>query len=167
MVVVSGAAGAAQRGSTLTRSSAIYAAVIRQLVTEENTSGANDPGFTRIYVVNGPVADAGDASGNIDQRPEHRFSSRLRRALLARLDDLPPIRFVRDAASVIEDSPTGTVSGGGAVVRVGPIPDGARRVEVGGSIYIANLAGQWLTYVVERVRGRWRVTGTTGPIAIS
>jgi hypothetical protein len=61
----------------------------------------------------------------------------------------------------------GVVRDHGALVTLGTIPDGERRVEVGVSLYIANLAGTWLTYVVELAADGWAVTGTTGPVAIS
>jgi cysteinyl-tRNA synthetase len=41
------------------------------------------------------------------------------------------------------------------------------RVEVQASSYLANLAGSWQTWVVQRYQNRWRVIGTAGPVAVS
>ncbi|MGH2749470.1 MAG: hypothetical protein ACRDK3_01120 [Actinomycetota bacterium] len=38
----------------------IYSAVIRRLVTKEHTFGRGKSPFEHVYVVNGPVPDAGD-----------------------------------------------------------------------------------------------------------
>jgi hypothetical protein len=47
-----------------------------------------------------------------------------------------------------------------------PVGD-AGRVEVALSGFVACLGATWLTYVVVRDGGGWRVTGTTGPIAVA
>lgn len=61
----------------------------------------------------------------------------------------------------------GGVKNDGVVITLGPIPEGENRVEVQASLYAGPLAGTWLTYVVRLSSQGWRVTGTTGPVAIS
>jgi hypothetical protein len=60
-----------------------------------------------------------------------------------------------------------TVKGQDGLVSVGLIPETGDRVEIPASLYFNGLAGTWLTYVVENADGDWKVTGTTGPVAIS
>jgi hypothetical protein len=55
----------------------------------------------------------------------------------------------------------------GVLLSLGPIEGNATKVEVGNSLWINGLAGQWLTYVLETRGDTWRVTGTAGPMAIS
>jgi hypothetical protein len=38
----------------------IYAAVIRRLVTKDHTFGQGESPFKHVYVINGPIPDAGD-----------------------------------------------------------------------------------------------------------
>ena len=144
----------------------IYAAVIRELVTtDDNTFGA-ETDFPAVFVVDHPEGDAGNPDGGEPAAGEP-FSDDVRRGLQERLADLP-LRFVADADAVtvpVEDG--GGVEDDGVVVTLGPIPEGGSKVEVGASLYAGPLAGTWLTYVVEAEGGEWKVTGTTGPVAIS
>ena len=71
--------------------------------------------------------------------------------------------FVRTRASVLEG--TGQVERRGVLVTLGPIVGRGRRV--GASLWLDGRAAGWLTYVVRRQGGVWRVTGTTGPVAIA
>jgi hypothetical protein len=144
----------------------IYAAIIHRLVTVDHTFGDRDPGFGVIYVLDRTVGGAGDPEGG--EEDGQPLSSEVQEGIRAAVNDLPPIEFVSDP-----DSVTGPLSEGnqvknhGALVTLAPIPDGNDSVEVGASLYIANLAATWLTYVVDGSGGEWKVTGTTGPVAIS
>ena len=164
-----GAAGA--HAGHLPRASkvAIYAAAIRQVVTVDHTFGSADPGFGRVYVLDRPSAAAVSpiGGGESDPVPFPRLSKAFRSALRKALRDLPPIVFVRDRDDVISDAPSGSVVRDGALVTVGPIVGEGSQVQVGVSLYVANLAGTWLTYVIEGGARQWKVLGTTGPIAIS
>lgn len=157
------------------RSAAIYAAVIRQLVTKDHTFGGGDPGFRTVYVIDGPVRPAANSGAQIDAlAPDGPFPADVKAGLERRLTDLPPLEFVADRESVVvpdpkvpTDPPFTKVRDGGVLITLGPIPDGGDRVEVGANLWISALAGIWLTYVVERTESGWEVTGTTGPAAIS
>jgi hypothetical protein len=149
------------------RESQVYAAIVRQLVTEDHTFGGGDPGFRVIYVLDRATPRAAD--GIAPEADEGTpIAPGVQREIRAALSDLPPIRFVprrQEVVGPMEDG--GVVKDHGALVTLGTIPPGENRVEVGASLYIANLAGTWLTYVVELGGDGWAVTGTTGPIAIS
>jgi hypothetical protein len=53
------------------------------------------------------------------------------------------------------------------LITLGPVPRGPDRVEVSASSYEGNLGATWQTLVLERHGLRWRVEGTTGPVAMS
>jgi hypothetical protein len=155
------------------RSAAIYAAVVRQLVTKDHTFGGADPGFKVIYVLDGVVADAADPSKPANANdPKEPFSHDVKDGVrfLSTLADLPPVEFVASRHSAVAGasaSSPGEVKNGGVLISLGPIDPDGKRVEVETSLWINGLAGQWLTYVLEQKNGSWAVTGTTGPMAIS
>lgn len=151
------------------RQVAIYAAVIRRLVTKDHTFGGEDPPFQVVYVVDKAVRAAGDVNGSRSRWGEGEpLPADVRQGVEASLSDLPPIRWVSDPSSVIgPDEQGGRVKNEGVLIAMGPISGTDNRVEVGTTLYFALLGGQWLTYVVEDGGGEWQVTGTTGPVAIS
>jgi hypothetical protein len=99
------------------------------------------------------------------------MTSRTAFGFLAELGDLPPVEFVaaRDDAVIGTSSGKrpGEVRHGGAIVTLGPIEGQGNRVEVGNSLWVNGLSGRWQTYVVVQHDTVWKVTGTTGPLAIS
>ncbi|MCA1726292.1 MAG: hypothetical protein LC722_01135 [Actinobacteria bacterium] len=118
--------------------------------------------------MDGPVASAGDPDATIDEKqPGVPFDDAVKEGLHAELSDLPEIEFVQDRDAVVTGTPPGHVIEDGVLLTLGPIGDGAARVEVGNELWINGLAGQWQTYVVELRDESWTVTGTTGPVSIS
>lgn len=153
----------APRGS---RASAIYAAVIRQLVTKEQAAGRAPK---VIYVMSGVVEDAQDPL-QAPPDPETPFDPRLREEVRTSLQDLAPVEFVSERRSVLagdEAASPGRVEDEGVLVSLGPIRGSRARVEVGCSAWRDGKGAVWLTYVVQRHRGDWSVAGTTGAFAIS
>ncbi|MGH2820952.1 MAG: hypothetical protein ACRDJ5_09905, partial [Actinomycetota bacterium] len=142
---------------------AIYAAVIHRLVSRDHTFGGGKSPFEHVYVVDGAVAMAGHVmkAGKLGAPFAHSAKGAIRR----RLRSLPPIDFVRDPDSV--RSGVGEVENNGVIITLGPIPSGRNKVEVENNLWCGGLCAQWLTYVLERQEEKWRITGTTGPYAIS
>jgi hypothetical protein len=167
-----GTAGPAASQAAVERTVDIYASVIRQLVTKDHTFGRADPGFKIVYVLDGPLEGAEDSMKTTDQyTPKESFSEDVKGGLQEKLADLPPITFVRERSSVIEGdkggSSTGHVINNGVLLTLGPIVGSERRVEVGSNLWIDGLAGLWISYVVQQTAGEWKLTGTTGTVAIS
>jgi hypothetical protein len=143
----------------------IYSAVIRRLVTRDHTFGNSRTPFKHVYVIDGVVEGAGDVRG--DSKKGKPFSSQFREGIKRELDALPRIDFVRDSDVVRSGDEWGKVKDDGVIITLGPILEKDGRVQVGTNLRCSELCGQWLTYVLERHRGEWRVTGTVGPVAIS
>jgi hypothetical protein len=155
------------------RDANIYAAVVRRLVQKDNTFGS-DPEFKIVYVIHGPVQDASDPEKPVTEyEPEGAFSHDIQDGvrLLSTLHGLPPIEFVAERNSVVVGehggSRPGRVKNHGVLIAMGPIEATGKTVEVEASLWINGLAGQWLTYVLAETNGVWKVTGTTGTMAIS
>ncbi len=150
------------------RTAAIYAAVVRQLITKDHTFGSGPPPFKRVYIMDGVVPDASDPVTSAFSNPRERFSEELKSSIVRSVTELPPIEFVSDARDVVvnwDECPR--VKAEGALISLGPISGGARRAAVPNGLFFACLGGQWLTYVVEREDGVWEVVGTKGPVAVS
>jgi hypothetical protein len=163
--------GAVERADT-ERAAAIYASVIRQLVTKDHTFGRADPGFKAVYVLDGAVKGAENPLTKLkDRHPDQPFAPAVKERVTERLVDLPPTTFVaRRSAVVVGDeagASPGHVTNDGVLLTLGPIEGGGNEVHVGANLWINGLAGHWLTYVVELHGNKWRVMGTTGPVAIS
>ncbi len=77
--------------------------------------------------------------------------------------------FIADPNSVIETRDgCARVKDGGILVTLGTVDGDDPAVQVGVNGFVACLGATWRTYVVQRQPGGgWRVTGTTGPVAIA
>lgn len=159
-------------GSDPSPAPAIYAAVVRELVSEDNTFGGHDPGFKIVYVVDGVVRNVADVS-EVPRDPTQPFPSDVKDEVesLSKGAGFTAVEFVAKRDSVVGGTRGGAspghVKNGGVLISLGPIEPSGKKVEVGTSLWINGLAGQWLTYVLAETAGTWEVTGTTGPMAIS
>jgi len=77
--------------------------------------------------------------------------------------------FIADRGSVIEArGGCGQVRNGGILITLGPPVGHGHEVRVAINGFVACLGATWLTYVLRDQPGvGWRVTGTTGSMAIS
>jgi hypothetical protein len=157
-------------GATPVREAFIYAAVIERLV-KESRSGQGGETFEVLVVLDGAVPGAANPTRQAEPEEPFGHDTKDGMRLLATLGGLPPIEYVatREAAVVGTESGKrpGEARDGGAVVTLGPIEGAENRVEVGSSLWVNGLSGRWQTYVVAQRDGVWKVTGTTGPLAIS
>jgi hypothetical protein len=144
------------------RAVAIYAAVVEHMVTEEGQPS----GFPVVYVLDHSVERASDPDGGGGVIRD--FPAEIRAGIQESLEGVAPVEFIPGRDAVIGPEEQGsTVEGGGILLTLGPITGEGDRVEVPASSYLGNLAATWQTWIVERSSAGWRVTGTTGPVAIS
>ena len=145
---------------------AIYAAVVRQLVTVDHTFGDQSPSFPLVYLVR--VTDDGVGDPDAPLAASRVLPETVQTAAVDALADLPARFLWVDDADEAPRGDTGVVEGGGAIITLGNVhlqADGS--VLVSASLYFSNLGATGKTYVLEKVDGVWQVTGDTGAQWIS
>jgi hypothetical protein len=146
----------------------IYSTVIRRLVTRDHTFGEGSSPFKYVYVLNGAIKEASNPSGDLFGPAPKPFPSVVVKGIKERLEDLPPVRFITDGNRARRGRQgIGGVKNDGVIISLGPIERKNGRVQVSNGLWCGGLCGQWLTYVLRRLDSRWKITGTTGPSAIS
>jgi hypothetical protein len=144
----------------------IYAAVIRQISTHDDTFGGTYHPQT-LYV----VARTETRSGETGTQPAEPtlLSEGMQGAITQQLHDVSTTIVWVAAMDDVPRNADGVVANHGAIITIGPIARQSRRsVHVAASIHIAPLAAGGRTYVVEQNQaGTWQITGTTGEEWIS
>jgi hypothetical protein len=159
-LIAAGCAGQAVE-PTEDDTAAIYAAVIHQIYTEDDTFGGTLQPPT-LYILGTTDDRAGEpGSGDANAAP---LSIAVRERVTALLADLPAeIVWVETQDEVPLEPDTGAVVDGGALMTLGNVaPQRGGSVHVPTSIYVASLAAGGQTYVLEELDGVWTVTGNTG-----
>jgi len=139
----------------------------RYLTTSDHSFGA-DHRFPIAYVLDQTDSAAVNPvpSGQPAQRAP--ISAADQTAIVAALADVGMVRFISDRKTVIEEKDNcQQVRGGGILIILAPPVAAGDRVEVGIHGFVACLGATWFTYVVVRDGTGWKVTGTTGPMAIA
>ena len=149
------------------RSIEVYGTVLRRLIMKDHTFGRGRSPFDHVYVLDGVVRNG--ARWRKMWKIAQPFSEQVRRGLRKELRALPPITFISGARAqrMGEKGMDAGIKGMGVILSVGPIDGEGSRVEVSNSLWCGGLCGQWMTYVLKSSDGRWRITGTTGPMVIS
>lgn len=147
---------------------AIYAAVIRQLVTVDHGFGGAPSPYRHVYVLNGVVPSAADPM-HLVSRPIIPFKPSLAQAISAKLQGLPPVSFVRNRGGVVAGRNPGHVTHAGVLITLGQITwRNHTTAVVANNRWATGLNGQWLKYIVRPHSGEWSVTGVAdGTVAIS
>lgn len=145
----------------------IYAAVIRQVATIDDTFGGNLNPST-VYLIR-RTDDGADVSQG-QETPPMIISESSQLEITSLLSDLSAdiIWIDKRQDAEFEDTASSEVKDHGVIITIGNISqqkDGT--VQVVGSIYIANLAAGGTTYILEKIAGVWEITGTTGVSWIS
>ncbi len=146
----------------------IYSAMLRRYLTTSDHSFGESHRFPIAYVLD--MTDSTVAEAVPSGRPAEwaRISLADQTAIAADLTDVGPVRFISDRDSVVEERDhCQQVRGGGVLIILAPPVPVRDHLEVGIHGFVACLGATWFTYVVIRDGTGWKVTGTTGPMAIA
>lgn len=167
-VAISIGCGSKTSGLSADDQAQIYAVVIRQRATVDDTFGGKlKP--SKIFI----IRSTDDSASNPREQSTSSIviSTSIQDRITDLLRDLPGeivwIDSFEDADFVEGIGPIKDVRNG-AIFRLGNIKlqsDGS--VHLSNSIYIASLASGGSTYVLEKTDGFWEITGTTGDIWMS
>jgi hypothetical protein len=149
------------------RQAEIYEQVLRRYLGTPAENSFPGRSFTTVYVLDQAYADAADPIGK--HAHGEPVAPPTQRQLSAALAGTAHVIFIADRASVMEaTNGCWQVKNGGILITLGPPAGNGSAVRVGISGFVACLGATWLTYVLrEQPGGGWRVTGTTGSMAIS
>ena len=145
----------------------VYIQVLRRYLSTPAENSFPGQAFKTVYVLDRAYRDAAVPGGKHDRGTP--ITAQTRRHVTAALAGMAHVVFITSRDSVIETRDgCGQVKNGGILITLGP-PDGdSHRVRVAVNGYVACLGATWLTYVLQNQPGSgWRVTGTTGSMAIS
>jgi hypothetical protein len=143
----------------------IFAAVLRRYLTtpEESSFGG---GFANVYVLDRTDGRAGEPLGT-PSGVGTSIPAADQETIAQALADLTDVTFVASEDDVVETIDGCAQVREGILMTLGDPVGSQQRVEVAVSGFVACLGATWLTYVVEHDGSDWRVTGTTGPIAVA
>jgi hypothetical protein len=145
----------------------IYSAVIRRLVTKDHTFGRAQSPFKHVYVVDGSVPRAGNVMAGLRPAPEP-FPPEVKQAITERLSSLPPLEFISHPGRVrLGPEGIGGVRNAGVIISLSPIERGKEKLKVGTGLWCGGTCGQWVSYLLTRQGGRWKITRTACPCAIA
>jgi hypothetical protein len=150
-----------------TREAEVYEQVLRRYLNTPAENSFPEKTFKIVYVLDSVRSGAGDPTG--DTLPGRPIPSDVQARLIASLAPTAAVTFISDKGSVLDTSSgCATVRDGGIVITLGTIDDHDDQVTVGINGYVACLGATWLTYLLHDQPGTgWKVTGTTGPMAIA
>jgi hypothetical protein len=145
----------------------VYVQVLRRYLGTPNENSFPDRTFETVYVLDQAYPDAGDPQGK--HEPGAPIGPDTQRRLTAALTGVAHLGFITDRTAVIETrNGCAQVKNGGILITLGAVNGDYHEVQVGINGFVACLGATWLTYVVRNEPGSgWRVTGTTGAMAIS
>jgi hypothetical protein len=150
-----------------TRQAEIYEQVLRRYLGTPAENSFPGRTFKVVYVLNQAYADAADPNGKHKQGD--LVTPQTQAQVTAALAGTARVVFIADSASVVESANgCGQVKNGGILITLGTPVGTANAVRVGINGWVACLGATWLTYLLrEQPGGGWRVTGTTGSMAVS
>ena len=145
----------------------VYIQVLRRYLSTPAENSFPGQAFKTVYVLDRASRDAAVPAGKHDRGTP--ITAQTRRQVTAALAGMAHVVFIASREQVIEaGGGCGHVKNGGILITLGP-PDGdGYRVQVAVNGFVACLGATWLTYVLQNQPGSgWRVTGTTGSMAIA
>jgi len=145
----------------------VYIQVLRRYLSTPAENSFPGQAFKTVYVLDRASRDAAIPAGKHDRGTP--IPAQTRRQVTAALAGMAHVVFItsRDSVIVTRDG-CEHVKNGGILITLGPPGDDGHRVQVAVNGFVACLGATWLTYVLQNQPGSgWRVTGTTGSMAIS
>ena len=145
----------------------VYIQVLRRYLSTPAENSFPSHTFTTVYVLNQAYPDAADPNGT--QGRGTPIAPQTQRQVTAALAGIAHVIFIADRGSVIEArGGCGQVRNGGILITLGQPVGRGHEMQIAINGFVACLGATWLTYVLQDQPGTgWRVTGTTGSIAIS
>ena len=145
----------------------VYVQVLRRYISTPAENSFPGQAFKTVYVLNRAYTDAADPSGTHGRGAP--IPPQTQRQVTGALAGMAHVIFIAERGSVIEArGGCGQVRNGGIVITLGPPVGHGHQVRVAINGFVACLGATWLTYVLREQPGvGWRVTGTTGSMAIS
>ena len=149
-----------------TKQADIYVQVLRRYLSSP-AENSFPQAFKTVYVLNQAYPDAADPTGA--HRRGAPIAPQAQRQVTAALAGMARVIFIANRESVIEPRDgCGKVRNGGILITLGPPVGHGHEVHVAIYGFVACLGATWLTYVLQDQPGAgWRVTGTTGSMAIA
>ena len=145
----------------------VYEQVLRRYLGTPAENSFPGQAFKAVYVLNQAYTDAADPNGKHGRRVP--IAPQIQRQVTTALAGMAHVIFIADRGSVIEArGGCGQVRNGGILITLGPPVGHGGEVHVSINGFVACLGATWLTYVLQDQPGvGWRVTGTTGSMAIA
>jgi hypothetical protein len=146
---------------------AIYVPVLRRYLSTPTENSFPGHAFKTVYVLDQAFPNAGNPVGK--QVRGTPIAPGTQHQITAALAGMARVAFIADRHTVIETRDgCAQVEDGGILITLGTPNGDYHRVKVAINGFVACLGATWLTYVVQNQPGiGWRVTGTTGAMAIS
>jgi len=163
-------APASERPAAVTQARAkqaeVYVQVLRRYLSTPAENSFSQT-FKTVYVLDQVYTDAAVPSGKHGRGVP--IAPQTQRQVTAALAGMAHVIFIADRESVIEaGGGCGQVRNGGILITLGPPVGHGNEVRVAINGFVACLGATWLIYVLQDQPGAgWRVTGTTGSMAIS
>jgi hypothetical protein len=157
----------AVHASASVRKADVYVQVLHRYLSTPPENSFPGQVFKTVYVLDRAYRDAAVPGGKHDRGTP--ITAQTRRHVTTALAGMAHVVFVTSRGSVIETRDgCGHVKNGGILITLGPLAGYGHRVRVAVNGFVACLGATWLTYVLRNEPGTgWRVTGTTGSMAIS
>ena len=145
----------------------VYVQVLRRYLGTPAENSFPDRTFKTVYVLDQAYPDADDPQGKHERGTPIRPSTQ--HQIATALTPVAHVAFIADRSAVIETrNGCAQVKDGGILITLGPVNGDDHEVPVAVNGFVACLGATWLTYVVQNEPGSgWRVTGTTGSMAVS
>jgi hypothetical protein len=148
----------------------VYTAVLRRYLGTPGENSFPEHTFTTVYVLDRTFADAGDPMNSRGPgTPIARNTQQQVTDAVKGTAGVTDVVFIADRDTVLENlEGCAQVKDGGILITLGPPNGDDNEVKVPINGFVACLGATWLTYVVHNEAGSgWRVTGTTGQMAIA